>query len=101
MSDRHASAGRKSAALRGGQVIDDRGYGPRPGLSGTRKEREASAEGRLKMRKLASILSLAALTSCTGGGINAGEEGGIAFIAFAVMLILGCAVLWFIMGREE
>ena len=41
------------------------------------------------------------LTGCTGGGINAGEEGGLAFIALAATLIVGCAIMWFILGREE
>jgi hypothetical protein len=54
-------------------------------------------------RKLAVwIGALAALSSgaCTGG-INAGEEGGLAFIAFTVMLLITIAVLWFFLGRED
>jgi hypothetical protein len=54
-------------------------------------------------RKLAVwIGTLAALSSgaCTGG-INAGEEGGLAFIAFTVMLLITIAVLWFFLGRED
>ena len=41
------------------------------------------------------------LPACTGGGINAGEEGGLAFIALTATLIVGCAIMWFILGREE
>lgn len=43
---------------------------------------------------------LAVLTSCSGTGINAGRQGGVAFIAMAVMLVLMVAILWFILGRE-
>ncbi len=41
------------------------------------------------------------LPACTGGGINAGEKGGLAFIALAATLVLGCVIMWFILGREE
>jgi hypothetical protein len=46
-------------------------------------------------------LMLLLMPACTGGGINAGEEGGLAFIALAATLIVGCAIMWFILGREE
>ncbi|MDQ3662427.1 MAG: hypothetical protein M3454_15520 [Actinomycetota bacterium] len=52
-----------------------------------------------KLRWAALFLLL--LPACTGRGINAGEEGGLAFIALAATLVLGCAILWFILGREE
>jgi hypothetical protein len=45
-------------------------------------------------------LVLATLGGCTNG-INAGVDGGIAFIAMAGMLILMCLILWFILGRDE
>lgn len=48
---------------------------------------------------LASTL-LALLPSCTYG-INAGREGGVAFIVMTVMLVLMCVVLWIILGREQ
>jgi hypothetical protein len=41
-----------------------------------------------------------ALTACTGG-INAGEQGGQAFIAFTIMLLITIAVLWYFLGRED
>ncbi len=47
-----------------------------------------------------TTLSLGLLTSCTNG-VNAGREGGVAFILMAVMLVLTVAILWFILGREE
>lgn len=50
-------------------------------------------------RVLASSGLLLTLASCTGG-VNAGKQGGVAFIAMAVMLILMVAILWFILGRE-
>ena len=57
--------------------------------------------------KLWSLLALAALTmSACNGGINAGGEtetsnGGIAFVALAVMLLLTMLILWLILGRDD
>jgi hypothetical protein len=55
----------------------------------------------------ATLLTITAfaLGACSGG-INAGGEsptnnGGIAFIALAGMLILAGIILWIILGREE
>ena len=50
-------------------------------------------------------VTLLFLGACSGG-INAGGEsptnnGGIAFIALAGMLILAGIILWIILGREE
>ncbi|HWL65018.1 MAG TPA: hypothetical protein VNP73_03500 [Actinomycetota bacterium] len=58
-----------------------------------------------RLRAILAFASLLALTACTGG-INAGGEqptnnGGIAFIALAGMLILAGIILWIILGREE
>lgn len=57
------------------------------------------------LRQLLIFVSFIALPACTGG-INAGGEkptnnGGIAFIALAGMLILAAIILWIILGREE
>ena len=57
------------------------------------------------LRRLLIFVVLVALPACTGG-INAGGEkptnnGGIAFIALAGMLILAGIILWIILGREE
>jgi len=60
-----------------------------------------------QVAKLWSLLAVAALTmSACNGGINAGGEsetsnGGIAFIALAVMLLLTMLILWLILGRDE
>lgn len=43
---------------------------------------------------------LALLPSCTNG-INAGKEGGVAFIGLTIMLILTCVILWIVLGREQ
>ena len=51
-------------------------------------------------RLLFASLLLLLLPSCTNG-VNAGREGGVAFIVFSVMLVLMVAILWFILGREE
>ena len=50
-------------------------------------------------RVLASSGLLLTLASCTNG-VNAGKEGGVAFIGMAIMLVLMVAILWFILGRE-
>jgi hypothetical protein len=49
---------------------------------------------------LGALLATIVCSSCTGG-INAGEQGGEAFIAFTVMLLITIAVLWFFLGRED
>jgi hypothetical protein len=53
------------------------------------------------MRRTAIAALAAGATSACTGGVNAGEEGGLAFILFTGMLIAGCAILWLILGREE
>ena len=58
-----------------------------------------------RLRTIVGLTLLLGLTACTGG-INAGGEsptnnGGIAFIALAGMLILAVIILWIILGREE
>jgi hypothetical protein len=58
-----------------------------------------------RLRQLLVFAVLVALPACTGG-INAGGEkptnnGGIAFIALAGMLIVAVIILWIILGREE
>ncbi len=53
-----------------------------------------------ELRLLLAALLLTLLAGCTNG-INAGREGGVAFIGMAIMLILSVAILWFILGREE
>ncbi|HEX3327708.1 MAG TPA: hypothetical protein VHV50_11990 [Actinomycetota bacterium] len=53
---------------------------------------------------LAGVVLL--LAACSGTGIDAGGEsetnnGGIAFVAMAGMLIVIGLVLWWIIGRED
>lgn len=52
------------------------------------------------VRLALASLSLVLLSSCTNG-VNAGREGGVAFIVFSVMLVAMVVILWFILGREE
>lgn len=57
-------------------------------------------------RFVAALAGLLVLSSCSSGGINAGGEspsdnGGVAFIAFAVMLVVTAIVLWLVLGRED
>jgi hypothetical protein len=54
-----------------------------------------------RCRVLGAALLLALASSACTGGINAGEDGGLAFIVFAGMLIITALVLWFVLGREE
>ncbi|HYP22667.1 MAG TPA: hypothetical protein VEV43_03755 [Actinomycetota bacterium] len=56
---------------------------------------------RTHMRTTATAGLLLLLSGCTRTGINAGEQGGQAFILFTVMLLVTIAILWFILGREE
>jgi hypothetical protein len=52
-----------------------------------------------KTRSALAASALAGLSACAGPGINAGEQGGLAFIALTVMLVLACFVLWLVLGR--
>lgn len=48
------------------------------------------------------LVSLALVTaSCSGPGIDAGEDGGVAFIALFGMLVVGVFLFWFFLGRDE
>lgn len=53
-----------------------------------------------RRRILFGSLVLVALSACSGG-VNAGEKGGQAFIAFAAMLLITLAILWIVLGRER
>jgi hypothetical protein len=52
------------------------------------------------LRSVLATLALVMLGACSGG-VDAGEDGGMAFVLFTGMLIAVGAVLWFILGREE
>ena len=54
---------------------------------------------RLRLVIAASVL--VAGTACSRPGLNAGEQGGRAFIAFTVMLLAMVAVLAIFLGRED
>jgi hypothetical protein len=54
-----------------------------------------------KTRHTLAALLLLLAPACTRTGVNAGEEGGKAFILFTIMLIATVAILWFILGRED
>ena len=53
------------------------------------------------MRATLTAAGLLALPACTKPGVNAGEDGGTAFILMAIMLIATVGVLWLILGRED
>ncbi len=50
---------------------------------------------------LAAVLLALALTSCTGPGIDANEQGGQAFLALMGLLVTGVFLFWFFLGRDE
>lgn len=54
-----------------------------------------------RLRALIASLALLGLAGCSSGGVNAGEQGGEAFIGFTVMLIIGGVLLWLALGRED
>ena len=54
-----------------------------------------------RVRTLLAALLLTAAAACSSGGINAGEQGGEAFIAFTVMLIIVAVIMWVALGRED
>lgn len=49
----------------------------------------------------ALLLVTVAGTACSNPGVNAGRQGGIAFIWFSVMLFITGIVLWIFLGRED
>jgi hypothetical protein len=54
-----------------------------------------------RIRTTLALLGLLTLSACSGRSIDAGEDGGVAFIAMAGMLILTCVILWFFLGRND
>ena len=54
-----------------------------------------------KLRVALAALVVLGMSACSGPGVNAGEQGGRAFILFTVMLIVTCVVLAFFLGRED
>lgn len=53
------------------------------------------------LRVLALLIASLGLTACTKTGLNAGKQGGLAWIGMSVMLIAIAAILWFFIGRED
>lgn len=59
-----------------------------------------------RLRVLLSSLFVVAFAACSKPGINAGGEsatnnGGVAFIAFAGMLLGTLLILWLLLGRGD
>lgn len=59
-----------------------------------------------RLRIFVTSLLLLSLAACTGTGIDAGGEsnssnGGVAFMVLTAFLVVGAAILWFILGRED
>ena len=53
-----------------------------------------------RSRLVAALGTLLSLSACTGG-INAGVQGGRAFIAFTAMLLVVVVALWLAIGRGD
>jgi hypothetical protein len=66
----------------------------------TSRTRRSSGLKLYRARVAFSALLLALPAACTGG-INAGEKGGQAFIAFTGMLLLTLGILWIVLSRER
>ncbi|CAN5318876.1 hypothetical protein BH20ACT22_BH20ACT22_14320 [soil metagenome] len=54
-----------------------------------------------RARLPAAIALIGLLSTACSGGVNAGEDGGIAFILFTIMLLAVVGVMAFILGRED
>jgi hypothetical protein len=54
-----------------------------------------------KLRLALAMLLLFGATACSGTGINAGEEGGRAFILFTAMLVVTGIILAIFLGKED
>ena len=51
--------------------------------------------------RLALVALLALAMPACGAGIDAGVQGGRAFIALTVFLVIGVVILYLALGREE
>ncbi len=60
-----------------------------------------TVRNRSHVRTSLTAAALLLLGGCTRTGVNAGEEGGQAFVLFTIMLLATIVILWFILGREE
>ena len=54
-----------------------------------------------KMKLALAALLLFGATACSGTGVNAGEQGGRAFIVMAIMLVGIVIVLAVFLGKED
>jgi hypothetical protein len=54
-----------------------------------------------KLRLALAALLLFGATACSGTGVNAGEQGGRAFILFTAMLIVTVVILAIFLGKED
>ncbi len=52
------------------------------------------------VRLWGGLIALASMGACTQG-INAGEQGGDAFVAFTAMLVITGVIMWIVLGRED
>ena len=90
------------------QVVRESDVGQGKVLSPGRRVARSWSMGQGSLRNACWFLALGLLllSACGGTGLDAGGEsetnnGGIAFVAMAGMLIVIALVLWWIIGRED
>ncbi|MGH2751411.1 MAG: hypothetical protein ACRDK3_11165 [Actinomycetota bacterium] len=54
-----------------------------------------------KLRFAFAMLMLLGASACSGTGVNAGEQGGRAFVLMAIMLVVVCIILAIFLGKED
>jgi hypothetical protein len=54
-----------------------------------------------RLRLALAALLLFGATACSGTGVNAGEQGGRAFILFTAMLVVTVVILAIFLGKED
>ncbi len=54
-----------------------------------------------RIRLFVALALMGALSACTRTGLNAGEQGGRAFVGLTVMLLITIAILAIALGREK
>ena len=54
-----------------------------------------------RIRATLGALFLLVMSACTQEGIDAGEDGGVAFIAFTGMLVVTGILMWYFLGRND
>ena len=65
-----------------------------------RRRVDPAPAGSARARLVAALVGLLSMSACTGG-INAGTQGGRAFVAFTGMLLVTVIALYLAIGRGD